>query len=231
MPNPPVSFSETLKDRAPRLRIGYTTNGPIPVPLDQSTVDAVTKTATLLHEMGHQVEEVQLPWPLQPEELLRDFIAVWCTATGYNLDLKDWSQLEPINHGLRQMGLSQNSIEYVSAVVRLQVFSRKIALEWGKQFDLLLTPTLAIEPPKIGWIYAKGDQDPTALLMRACEMVPYTSWVNITGQPAISLPCYIAPSGLPMGVQLIAPHLREDLLLQVGQELEDAIGWDRSLPI
>jgi amidase len=180
--------------------------------------------------MGHQVEEVKVDWPLSPEALLRDFIAVWCTATAY-ADLPDWSQLEPINHGLRQMGLAQNSLDYVASVVRLQVFSRKLVSSWGQQFDLLLTPTLAIEPPPIGWIYEKGDQDPVALLMRACEMVPYTSWINITGQPAISLPTYVAPSGLPMGVQLVAQHLREDQLLQVGSELEEALDWAGTLPL
>lgn len=230
VPNPTAPFVDAIKKRYPRLRIGYTTHGPIPVPLDQSAVDAVTKTATLLAEMGHQVEEVKVQWPMSPEALLRDFIAVWCTATAY-ADLPDWSQLEPINHGLRQMGLTQNSVEYVASVVRLQVFSRKIVSTWGQDFDLLLTPTLAIEPPRIGWIYENGDQDPVALLMRACEMVPYTSWINITGQPAISLPTYVSPSGLPMGVQLVAQHLREDLLLQVGAELEEALDWASSLPL
>jgi amidase len=229
VPNPPKPFLDVLKTRAPRLRIGYTTRGPVPVALDQSAIDAVTKTATLLAELGHQVEEVRVDWPLSPEQLLKDFIAVWCTATGY-VDLNDWSQLEPINHGLRQMGLAQNSLDYVGAVLRLQVFSRKIVSNWESQYDLLLTPTLAIEPPNIGWMYEKGDTDPTALLMRACEMVPYTSWINITGQPAIALPTYVAPSGLPMGVQLVAQHLREDLLLQVGQELEDALCWVETLP-
>lgn len=229
VPTPAASFASVAQRRAPRLRIGFTTGGPIPVPLDQSSIDAITKTATLLAAMGHQVEEVQVAWPLSPEALLSDFTAVWCTATGYS-DLQDWSQLEPINHGLRQMGLAQNSIDYVGSVLRLQVFSRKIVSSWGDQYDLLLTPTMAIEPPRIGWIYDKGDTDPKALLMRACEMVPYTSWVNITGQPAISLPTYVAPSGLPVGVQLVAQHLREDLLLQVGQELEDALSWYETLP-
>ncbi|WP_269089132.1 amidase family protein, partial [Streptococcus suis] len=51
---------------------------------------------------------------------------------------------------------------------------------------------------------------------------PFTQQVNITGQPAISLPTYKTPQGLPIGVQFTAAKGREDLLLHVADQLEQA---------
>jgi amidase len=123
------------------------------------------------------------------------------------------------------MAKAQSSHDYLQAVLRLQVFARKILQSWGKDFDVLLTPTMAMEPPPIGWLFENAETDAERLLWRCTEMVPYTGWCNVTGQPAMSLPTYTAPSGLPVGVQIVAPPAREDLLLMLGTELEQACGW------
>jgi amidase len=80
-----------------------------------------------------------------------------------------------------------------------------------------------MEPPKIGWLYEKGLTDPSDFLMRCTEMVPYCGWSNVTGQPAVSLPMSVSANGLPIGVQLIAPPFREDLLIQTARQLESAV--------
>src|SRR5207247_10131585 len=48
---------------------------------------------------------------------------------------------------------------------------------------------------------------------------------NVTGQPAISLPLHETDDGVPVGVQLVAVHGREDLLLSLAGELEVSVGW------
>jgi amidase len=169
-----------------------------------------------------------IPWG-DSEQLLSDFSTVWSSGSAY-LDLADWSEVEPVNRAMRDLGLRTSSHDYVKAVVRLQLFSRRIVACWGRDFDLLLMPTLAMEPPPIGWLTEGGITEPTAVLRRACEMVPYTAWCNITGQPAIALPTHVTPGGLPAGVQLIAPPYHEDLLLQVGTELEERYGWPDTHP-
>jgi amidase len=55
--------------------------------------------------------------------------------------------------------------------------------------------------------------------------VPFTTHFNVTGQPAISLPLHVSAAGLPVGVQLVAAYGREDLLIQVAAQLEDAAPW------
>jgi amidase len=61
-------------------------------------------------------------------------------------------------------------------------------------------------------------------------MPPYTAQSNMTGQPAISLPLHWTPSGLPVGVQLVAPYGREDMLIQVASQLEQAAPWGERRP-
>ena len=59
---------------------------------------------------------------------------------------------------------------------------------------------------------------------------PFTAVFNISGQPAISLPLAQSASGLPIGVQLVAPYGREDLLFQIAAQLEQAMPWRHRTP-
>ena len=68
--------------------------------------------------------------------------------------------------------------------------------------------------------------------MRAIPFASFTSKFNTTGQPAISLPLHQTPDGLPVGIQLVAAYGREDVLLRVSGQLEQARPWaDRTPPV
>lgn len=62
------------------------------------------------------------------------------------------------------------------------------------------------------------------------EYGPFTTVFNITGQPAISLPLGTGDGGLPIGVQIVAPYGREDLLFRVAAHLEQAMPWKDRIP-
>ena len=80
-------------------------------------------------------------------------------------------------------------------------------------YDLLLTPTMAEPPPPLG-TYDDSGPDPLRRLRRAVPAGAFTALFNATGQPAISLPLHWTDDGLPVGVQLVAPFGREDLLIR-----------------
>ncbi len=231
LPKPAVSFLEQSRRKPGKLRIAVAAQGPIPVKTAQSCIDALTRTATILSELGHEVFEGGPDWggPGAGEQLASDFITVWSSGTAYQ-ELADFSETEPLNRGLHAMAAKISAIDYIKTVSRLQMFSRRIVQSFGQDFDLLLTPTMAMEPPDIGWLFASGASDPVAVLQRCTEMVPFTGWTNVTGQPSISLPTHVSAAGLPIGVQLTAPPFREDLLLQVGRQLEEACQWAAALP-
>jgi amidase len=61
-------------------------------------------------------------------------------------------------------------------------------------------------------------------------MLQYTAQFNITGQPAVSLPLHWTPDGLPVGVQFVADFGREDLLVRLAAQLENAAPWAARRP-
>ncbi len=90
---------------------------------------------------------------------------------------------------------------------------------------MLLTPTLATETPRIGHLAPTEDYD--TIMDRLLEWVAFTPLQNATGDPAISLPLATTASGLPQGMMLGAGIGREDTLLELAYELEEAAPWAR----
>lgn len=224
-PLPSRPFLDSLSEKPPRLRIGFTTEAPVPARPADHIIEALESTAKLLESLGHTVFPATLhPWREFKQQTGQDFITLWTSGLVY-VDGIDWSLAEPHNRKLLEKSRLQSTFDYIKALVRLQVFASSTLTHWGRDFDLLLTPTIALDPPRIGWLASDESTNPVDLLWRATEMVPYNSWCNVSGQPAISVPAGRSPSGLPIGVQLIAAPWREDLLLQVGMELEEALGW------
>ena len=93
-------------------------------------------------------------------------------------------------------------------------------------FDAVLTPTLAMLPRPIGWYDA---EDAERNFEQQCLYSPFTSFVNVAGLPAISLPV-AEVDGVPAGVQLIGRPGREDVLLAIGAQLERRLRWQRRHP-
>ena len=96
-------------------------------------------------------------------------------------------------------------------------------------YDAILTPTLGMRPVRIGEIHGRGP-DPLDHFTRSGHFTPYTAIVNVTGQPAISVPLYEGADGLPTGVQLIGPPAGEDVVLGLAAELERALPWADRVP-
>ena len=98
-------------------------------------------------------------------------------------------------------------------------------------YDLLLTPTLGEPPVPLGTYDDSGD-DPLRAIDRAKITAAFAGAYNATGQPAISLPLYWDDDGLPIGIQLVAPLGREDVLIRAAAQLEQARPWvERTPPV
>jgi amidase len=98
---------------------------------------------------------------------------------------------------------------------------------WADGFDLLLTPTTAAPAPPLGTF---DDESEEVLAPRGNPYIAFTRAFNVTGQPAISLPAGHTTHGLPIGVQLVADHGREDVLLAVAAQMERARPWRDEIP-
>jgi Asp-tRNA(Asn)/Glu-tRNA(Gln) amidotransferase A subunit family amidase len=97
-------------------------------------------------------------------------------------------------------------------------------------WDLLLTPTLALPPARLGEMTTlSGDVDTYGSTL--ARYTPFTGPFNATGQPAISLPLQWNAAGLPIGVQFVAGFGHDAVLLQLAAELEQSVRWfDRVAP-
>ena len=237
LPNPTISFRDSAAMPPSRLRIGFMTHAPAEiVPVDADCVAAAKDAARLLESLGHDVEPA-LPTALDDREFFAWFGMLVSTGTARDLDYwsavigKSISQgdVEAYTWALAEMGRSVSGTKYIEAVQWLQGFTRRTALWWEDGFDLLLTPTLAIPPPPLGQI-GPADEDPMQGLSRSTPMATFTAPFNATGQPAISLPLYWNEAGLPIGVQLVAAYGREDLLIRIAAQLEQARPWAERRP-
>ncbi len=224
-PVPKQPFAEEVGADPGRLRVAFTTEPPFATPVDDACVAATHAAAELLAELGHEVEERAPEWG--GEGMMDDFQAIWQTApTAY--PISDSSVLSPLNQAFLQAALETSSGEYVAAVSRLQLRARRIVALWA-DYDLLLTPTLALPPVPVGW--DTEPDDPWEQFDRAARFTPFTAAFNVTGQPAVSLPLHWTDAGLPIGVQLVGPPFGEALLLRVSSQLETARPWaDRRPP-
>ena len=194
-------------------------------------VYATERTAEVLGELGH---EVALAKPVAySEAAIVGYLTHIMDASVTTLPYEKPELAEPYLQFRMERALKSSAADYVGSAQRFQLESRKVVAQFGRDFDLMLTPTMATLPVAAGELLAEANAYPDDVLRRPREiqMVSFTSWVNLAGLPAISLPLHVAQDGLPVGVQLVAGPWREDLLVRVAAVLEEAMPWaDRRPP-
>ena len=238
-PTPLRPFIDEVGADPGRLRIG------LQVAAFGATVDthpdcvrAAEAAGSLLEALGHAVEPAHVD-ALDAPEFVEAFLLVWSAGIGYDVD-HYWSgklgrpiqqdEVEPLTWALVEAARGANASDFLDARHKLQTVSRRVAQWYEGGFDLLLTPTLAEPPPLLGEFDSPPD-NPIHGLLRAAALVPFTPPFNVSGQPAISLPLHWNDDGLPIGVQLVAPYGREDVLLRVAAQLEQAAPWAHRRPV
>jgi amidase len=179
----------------------------------------------VLEGLGHTVEVDEL---VLPDEALMAFLSIVNSGLADYLDV-DWSRTEPHIQANRRAAQGIDSLTYVGAVHTLQRFSRTLVARWGREFDVLLTPTLSILPPKVG-VMEQVHADPESTNLTVFAMALFNAFFNITGQPAVSLPLEMSSTGLPIGVQLVGGPWQEDALVRLAAQLEVAHPWAQRSP-
>ncbi len=186
------------------------------------------KSASLLEELGHHVEHVDEP-PV-PASFADDFVLYWGLlamamvrggrhAFGSTFDR---TRLDNLTLGLdRHTG--RNLHRLPGAIVRLRRLRRRTA-RFFATYDALLTPTLADETPRVGYLEPTDYQQ---VIDRLTDWVAFTPLHNVTGEPAISLPLTQSADGMPVGMMLSADLGQEARLLELAYELEEASPWAR----
>lgn len=226
VPAPVRPFLDEIGVDPGHLRIGLVTSAPFDLPLDEACAEAVTAAGHMLEGLGHAVVPAAFDIPA---EALGWFLAM--VNSGYaDYDDIDWDRVEPHNQAGRRTALAVDSLTYVRAIHDLQRFSRTLTSRWGSEFDVLVTPTMSIEPPVAGDVLPAVHESPDGPALAVVQMAVFTSMFNVSGQPAISLPLHQSDSGLPIGVQVVGRPWGEAELLRLASQLEQAHPWSDRRP-
>jgi amidase len=221
-PVPDRPFADEVGADPGRLRIGLLTRAPLDLPVAEAPRRAVTRIGSVLEQLGHHVEA--LDFELFSAGALAAFLPIINSGFGDYVDV-DFTKVEPHNLAGVAAGQAVDSLSLVRAVGELQRISRRLVARWGDEFDVLVTPTMAIEPPRAGSILDQIHAEPEGTPAEVLSMAAFTAPFNISGQPAISLPTHQSDAGLPVGVQLVGGPWQEALLLRLSAQLEQAEPW------
>ncbi len=221
-PPPERPFLDEVGVSPGRLRVAFTDRPPIPVPVDPRVASVAREAADLLAGLGHEVVERTPPWT--DESLLAGFGRLW--SVGPALFPGERALFEPLNQALAQAADETSSADFARGVVGLQRAARRVVAFWD-DVDVVLTPGLAMLPVPVGWVFEPDD--PWDQYRRGGEFTPFTPLLNVTGQPAATVPFGVV-DGLPVGVQLIGPPAGEATLFRLSAQIEEARPWLERLP-
>lgn len=220
--------------RPKKLKIGLVPHLP-PFMSEPECLEAVEGTANLCADLGHHVVETELPVEaLEYYDTVftvigaqtRSFLAMIGQMTGKPVDEAD---LEPRTRVILREKGNVSGAQYAAAVDYVHAFGRRMG-HLLERFDLLLTPTLAQLPVKIGHFTKDDEEDLAGQIQRAHSFSPFTSLANATGQPAMSVPLFWSREGLPIGSHFWAGFGREALLFSLAGQLEEARPWAGRIP-
>ncbi len=220
-PEPSESFSAAADREPGRLRIGWSvkpvTRGIRPDPVN---VQAVRDTARLLTDLGHDVREVDPAYPDPTAVFVPQFLG------GVRAEADTVEDRAALERRTRQtLALGRWATDrVVEAAIRRGAQVTRTAERVFDGVDVLLTPTLACRPPRLGRLDGVGT---VRAALRSMPMIAYTALWNVTGNPAASLPVGVGPDGLPLAVQLVGRTADEATLLALSAQVEAA----RSFPV
>jgi amidase len=226
-PAPARPFAEQVEARPAALRIGLMAAAPLGIPTDPACVEAARNAASFLEALGHSVAEVEVP--TISEEMVPPFIALTQGGLG-DYDGMDWSQTEPHIALQRKLAGETGAYDYVVAARTLEMLSRRELARWGRDFDVLLTPTSAVLPPKAGATMEAQHAAPDQPVFDVVASVSFTAFGNVTGLPGVSLPLHWTDQGVPVGVQLLAGPWQDGALLALAAQIEEAHPWAERRP-
>lgn len=227
-PAPAFPFSKAITHDHGRLRIGMLLEAPTGLPVDPECIIAARKLGAALAAAGHEVFDAS---PVLFSKLAIDAFQIIIGASVWATDFEDSSKVDPyIAHRLRQAE-GFHSGQYAAAAAMLQLESRDLVAQWGQDFDVLLTPTMATTTPLAGEVLHDANNDPAGARITEMRMISFTSFCNMAGLPAISLPVHTDAAGLPVGAQLIGAPFGEGQLLGLAAQAETHFGWQhRTVP-
>ena len=225
LPAEPVDYVKALKGSLKGLRVAWVPDPGYAKLVDPEVAAVCARAAKRFRELGCRVEEVNPRWP-SPKQPWK---AIFCGGVAARLAPYLRERRQDIEQGLAALideTLSWGPLTYVQAW-----FDRMAWWEHPRRlfetYDLMLTPTVACPPFKIGL------DNPSEIAGRSAEpyeWIPFTYPFNMTGQPACSVPAGFTADKLPVGLQLVGRRFEDATVLRAAAAFEKAQPWRHLKP-
>ncbi len=187
--------------------------------VDSEVRDAVQRAARLAAEAGAELVPLRVPDIEALNTVGRVILLSEATAIYESqLDQRDLFGADVLT--LLDQGRLLKATGYVNAQRLRRSLAREFSAIWNR-VDCLFTPTTCVVAPRIGQSTVMIDGVEEDVRLAATRLVRA---INLLGVPAISLPCGMHSSGLPMGLQIVGRAFQEAPLLRVAAAVEDALG-------
>lgn len=252
---PSRPFLNEVGEDPGRLRIAFTSKPFLQATVHEDCVKGLEEAVKLCKDLGHEMIEANPQ--IDRAAFTRAFLIVLCGEIRAAMEESEalvgrkatYSDFEPATWVIGLLGRKFRAAEFSRAVYMLQNSARQIG-QFFEEYDILLTPTLAMPPVVTGALQIRGIK---ALAMKvlgrlnagglinafagidslaeeAFEFIPYTPLFNTSGQPAMSVPLHWNDAGLPIGMQFVGRYGDEATLFRLAAQLEQAKPWSARRP-
>lgn len=225
-PAPQQPFAVAASREPGRLRIALSLRIPFslaPARLDPQVRSAAERIAAVLGDLGHEVIAAD------PSYGLIGLTFLPRSTAGLNEWVSRVQEPELLDHRTRhnaRMGMFCRG-PALALARRLERPVQRMLARVFAQADVVLTPTTATPPPRVGTIDGLRHWETDKAIVGAC---PYAWPWNVLGWPGVNVPAGLTREGLPVGVQLLGPACSEPLLLSLASQLEQVERWQDRCP-
>jgi aspartyl-tRNA(Asn)/glutamyl-tRNA(Gln) amidotransferase subunit A len=217
---PPPDYRIGLEDGVRSLRLAWSPRLGFVGTLDPEVEALAAEAARAFEELGAVVEQADPDWR-DPLDIIR---AIWRAGSWMELSSaappERWHEADPGLVAFAEPGRDMRAAEFMGAAnARNALF--KAMSEFHERYDLLLTPAVATAAFEAG-----HDTPPDGRFGEEWfKWAPYSYPFDLTLQPAASVPCGRTGAGLPVGLQIVGPLLRDDLVLRAARAFEAVRPW------
>ncbi|GAA1005153.1 amidase [Streptomyces sp. F-3] len=223
---PAVDVAAAVGRDPGRLRIALSLKPPftaLPARLDPEVRDRVVELARRLDALGHEVEEADPPYG----QIGLGFVPRAAAGVAELVrEVPDPALLDPRTRATARLGRLLAGFPLRAARRAEAVLHRRIGRFLGS-YDVVLAPTTATPPPRIGAMLDLGGWATDRAMIAAC---PYAWPWNVLGWPGVNVPAGFVAGGLPVGAQLLGPANSEPLLVSLAAQLEAELRWHEKWP-
>jgi aspartyl-tRNA(Asn)/glutamyl-tRNA(Gln) amidotransferase subunit A len=219
IPTPPPDYRIGLDDGVRGLRMAWSPRLGFVKKVDAEVERIAAHAAKAFEELYATVEEADPEWQ-DPIETIRLLWRVGCWSELSSVPQDRWGESDPGLVAFAQPGRDIKATEFVNAANgRTALF--QAMHQFHQSFDILLTPTVATAAFEAGHNTPPDGRFGDEWFNWATYSYPF----DVTLQPAATVPCGQTKAGLPVGLQIVAPYMQDDLVLRAARAFESIRPW------